>query len=78
MTTIVMGKDKIDHIIKLKTSGKIDSVQNVVLIDPTSDEEKEKLREADLTVFDYTFLLEDGEKNRVKLAKPTYKTIFTI
>ena len=78
MATIVMGKDKLDHIIKLKTSGKIDSIQNIVLMDPTTDEEKEKLRQADFNVFDFNDLLEDGEKNRVKLKKPGHKNTFTI
>lgn len=78
MTTIVMGDDKIDHVIKLKGAGKIDTIANIVLMDQVSADEVSKLEEAGLNVFDFYQLIEEGEKNRVKLTKPSHDTVFTI
>ncbi len=73
-----MGSDKIDHIIKLKNSEKINSIQNIILMDRVSADEEQKLTDAGFNVFGFFRLIEDGEKNRVKLKKPSKDSVFTI
>jgi long-chain acyl-CoA synthetase len=78
LETIIMGKDKVDHICKLKTEGKLNSVLNIICFDELDEKTKSNCEEAGLKVFDFYYLISEGKDCKKKLRKPSKDSIFTI
>jgi long-chain acyl-CoA synthetase len=76
LTTMVVEKNNFELLVKLKTT-KCPSLQNIVLFEDATPEQKAKAQENGLTLYDYKSVIEAGRQHpEVTLNDPEPETIY--
>lgn len=78
MEILVCGEEKVAPICKLKQSGAIPTLKNLMIYEEITPAIEKLCKDADLKVYNQLKLAEDGEKVEVELDTPTPDSIFTI
>lgn len=79
LNTLVLQSDKIKKILELKEAQKINLLNNLIVLDQISQEDNEKAKALNLTVYSYDDIQKDKtDFSEVKFEKVTGDTVYTI
>ena len=78
LKTICLSRDKIKSLTNLKKAGKLNTLQNFIVLDKVTEEDEKLCEELEIKVYHFDTLIEEGKDITVKLPNPHRDSIYTI
>ncbi|CAG9320239.1 unnamed protein product [Blepharisma stoltei] len=78
MHTLLLTKEKIQKVLKLKHEGSAESLNNLIIMEQASDEDRANARAVGITLYDFQDIISHGIKNQAEYNPPSPDDIFTI